>query len=151
MICDKLSSLSRYCHLHPNLDTAINFILSHDLSTFPLGRNTVQGNDVFFNSVKARTSAPEGREFEYHRHYIDLHLDLSGSEKVAVTLDSPIDIGVFNEENDGGLTEVSSQWTIADLKEGGFVMVFPGEPHLPLLPAEEPAEIRKCIFKIRID
>lgn len=32
MICDTLEHLARYNGLHPNLDTAIDYLLTHDLS-----------------------------------------------------------------------------------------------------------------------
>ena len=36
MICDTLAHLGRYKGLHKNLDTAIDYLLSHDLSQLPL-------------------------------------------------------------------------------------------------------------------
>ena len=38
MICDTLQHLGRYRGLHPNLDTAIDYLLTHDLAAMPLGR-----------------------------------------------------------------------------------------------------------------
>ena len=38
MICDTLEHLTRYNGLHPNLDTAIDYLLTHDLSALPNGR-----------------------------------------------------------------------------------------------------------------
>ena len=38
MICDTLEHLARYKGLHPNLDTAIDYLLTHDLSALPNGR-----------------------------------------------------------------------------------------------------------------
>ena len=37
MICDTLQHLGRYRGLHPNLDTAIDYLLTHDLAALPLG------------------------------------------------------------------------------------------------------------------
>ena len=150
MIIDKLENLNFYRGIHENLDRAIDFIRSTDLSALPLGRNTISGDDVFVNVVRTATVPEEGREFEYHRHYIDLHLDLSGSERIAVTLDRPHEIGPYDEENDGGLTAAGPERVTALLSDHVFAMALPGEPHLPLLPAEAPAPIHKCIFKIRV-
>ncbi|MTM05728.1 DUF386 family protein, partial [Turicibacter sanguinis] len=38
MIIGKLKDLPRYKGLNQNLDTAIDFISNHDLSTLPLGK-----------------------------------------------------------------------------------------------------------------
>ena len=49
MICDTLQHLVRYRGLHPNLDTAIDYLLTHDLAALPLGRTEVDGDKVFIN------------------------------------------------------------------------------------------------------
>ncbi|MTM35655.1 DUF386 family protein, partial [Turicibacter sanguinis] len=49
MIIGKLKDLPRYKGLNQNLDTAIDFISNHDLSTLPLGKTEIDGNDVFIN------------------------------------------------------------------------------------------------------
>ena len=46
MICDTLQHLGRYRGLHPNLDTAIDYLLTHDLAAMPLGRTEVDGDKV---------------------------------------------------------------------------------------------------------
>ena len=38
MICDSLEHLDRYRGLHPNLDTAIDYLQTHDLAALPDGR-----------------------------------------------------------------------------------------------------------------
>ena len=49
MICDTLQHLGRYRGLHPNLDTAIDYLLTHDLAALQLGRTEVDGDKVFIN------------------------------------------------------------------------------------------------------
>ena len=53
MICDTLEHLARYNGLHPNLDTAIDYLLTHDLSALPNGRTEVDGDEVFINVMDA--------------------------------------------------------------------------------------------------
>ena len=53
MICDTLQHLGRYRGLHPNLDTAIDYLLTHDLAALPLGRTEVDGDKVFINLMDA--------------------------------------------------------------------------------------------------
>ena len=53
MICDTLQHLGRYRGLHPNLDTAIDYLLTHDLTALPLGRTEVDGDKVFINLMDA--------------------------------------------------------------------------------------------------
>ena len=80
MICDTLQHLVRYRGLHPNLDTAIDYLLTHDLAALPLGRTEVDGDKVFINLMDATLHPDAGYHPEYHKLYADLQVDLTGSE-----------------------------------------------------------------------
>ena len=47
MITDTLANLARYRGLHKNLDTAIDWLASHDVSALPNGRTVIDGEAVF--------------------------------------------------------------------------------------------------------
>ena len=55
MICDTLQHLTRYKGLCKNLDTAIDYLLTHDPASLPLGRTEVDGEEVFINTMDATT------------------------------------------------------------------------------------------------
>ena len=148
MIVDTIPHLERYLGLHPNLDTAIRYIRNADLGTLPVGRNEIDGDQVFVNVVRTNSIASQDREYEYHKHYIDLHLDLSGTEKIAISLDAPKGLGNFDEESDGGLCSVDDPGQCFPLGKERFAIAFPWEPHLPLIAADQPEPIHKCIFKV---
>lgn len=151
MIVDLLSHLERYLGLHPNLDTAIRYIRDTDLSTLPLGRNNIDGDQVFVNVLRVDSAPAYGRDYEYHKHYIDLHLDLSGTEGIAISLGAPKDLGLFDVENDGGLCTTEDPGQVFTLGKDTFAMAFPWEPHLPLIPVKQTEQIHKCIFKVCIE
>ena len=67
MICDTLEHLARYNGLHPNLDTAIDYLLPHDLSALPNGRTEVDGDEVFINVMDAALHPDAGYHPEYHK------------------------------------------------------------------------------------
>ena len=75
MICDTLQHLGRYRGLHPNLDTAIDYLLAHDLAALPLGRTEVDGDKVFINLMDATLHPDAGYHPEYHKLYADLQVD----------------------------------------------------------------------------
>ena len=53
MICDTLQHLGRYRGCTPILDTAIDYLLTHDLAALLLGRTEVDGDKVFINLMDA--------------------------------------------------------------------------------------------------
>ena len=79
MICDTLQHLGRYRGLHPNLDTAIDYLLTHDLAALQLGRTEVDGDKVLINLMDATLHPDAGYHPEYHKLYADLQVDLTGS------------------------------------------------------------------------
>ena len=49
MIFDRLENLNQYTGLFEHLDTAIDYIESHDLSLLPPGRTNIDGENVYVN------------------------------------------------------------------------------------------------------
>ena len=80
MICDTLEHLARYNGLHPNLDTAIDYLLTHDLSALPNGRTEVDCDEVFINVMDAALHPDAGYHPEYHKLYADLQIDITGGD-----------------------------------------------------------------------
>ena len=119
MICDTLQHLVRYRGLHPNLDTAIDYLLTHDLAALPLGRTEVDGDKVFINLMDATLHPDAGYHPEYHKLYADLQVDLTGSEGWGYTNLPGAEIGEFT--GDCGFQDSASVVTGA-LGEGRFVL-----------------------------
>lgn len=67
MICDTLQHLTRYKGLCKNLDTAIDYLLTHDPASLPLGRTEVDGEEVFINTMDATLHSDDGYHPEYHK------------------------------------------------------------------------------------
>ena len=53
MIYDKLINIGLYKGMNKNLDTAIDFILSHDLNELPMEKTVVDGDNVYINVMEA--------------------------------------------------------------------------------------------------
>ena len=59
MITDSLACLGRYRGLHPALDTAIDWLQTHELDALPLGRTEIDGQNVFVNVMDAALRAAD--------------------------------------------------------------------------------------------
>ncbi|MGN0172101.1 MAG: YhcH/YjgK/YiaL family protein [Acutalibacteraceae bacterium] len=146
MIIDTLSHLDRYLGLHPNLDIAITYLQSHDVAALPIGRTEVAGDNVFINVMDAELRPAGDAEFEYHRRYADLQLDLSGSEECGWTVLDDSDDG-FDAAGDIGFAHGEEQGS-AVLGDGRFVIFLPGELHKPCCLRGDCAAVRKAVVKI---
>ena len=133
MICDDLKHLKRYQGLNKNLDTAIDYLQTHDLAALPDGRTEVDGDNVFINMMDA---------------YADLQIDITGGEGWGYTNLPGKEIGEFT--GDCGFQDSASVVTGA-LGEGRFVLFFPTELHKPGLVQHGCVGVRKAVVKIKME
>ena len=101
MIVDSFDYIACYKGLHPNLDTAIEWLNSHTLDALENGKTIIDGDKVFVNVMDADLRDAEGAAFEYHRRYADLQIDLTGGEYLGWASEGK-DEGTFDETADCG-------------------------------------------------
>lgn len=148
MITDTLQNLPRYRGLHKNLDTAIDWLRHHDLNALPNGRTEVAGDAVFINVMDADLREAEGADFEYHRRYADLQIDLTGSEHWGWAAAGQ-ETKPFDEASDAGFVAGPEQ-VCGALGEGRFALFLPGEPHKPSCRTPDCRKVRKAVVKIEM-
>ena len=148
MICDSLEHLGRYRGLNANLDTAIDYLQTHDISALPDGRTEVDGDNVFINMMDATLHSDDGYHPEYHKTYADLQIDITGGEGWGFTTNPGREIGDFT--GDCGFQDSVSVVT-GTLGEGRFVLFFPTELHKPGLVQHGCVSVRKAVVKIRME
>ena len=146
MLVDSFDYIACYKGLHPNLDTAIDWLNSHTLDALENGRTIIDGEKVFVNVMDADLRDGEGAAFEYHRRYADLQIDLSGGEHWGWASEGRPE-GVFSTESDVGFAS-GPEHAGGELGEGRFVIFFPGELHKPSCKSEGCDHVRKAVVKI---
>ena len=148
MIYDTIENARLYKGMNPNLDTAIDFMLSHDLAALPLGRTEIDGDNVFLNKMEAETMPADQKLFEMHRRYMDIQIDVQGSESIETGEIRGFSCPDFSAEKDVGFGDCK---TVAScvLTPGSFTVCMAGEPHKPGITAAEDTHLVKCVLKVR--
>ncbi len=151
MIYGELRELKFYKGISENLDKAIECIESGVYKNGVPGKNEIDGDNVFFNCQTVTTQPIEERFFEGHKKYIDIQIVIKGEEKLGYTSRSNvIRTSPWNRETDFEKYEGSVDH-LFDLNEDTFIILFPEEPHMPLIHGENgPMEIKKAVFKVKI-
>lgn len=150
MIYDKKSKISRYLGLSSNLDAAIRFIQTTDLAALPQGRTSIRGDSVFVNRFCYMTAEKANDSlYEDHAKYMDLHFPLSGSEFIAVEPSANLQEVEKRLSEDAVMYsgEVNLSLPVSDQE---FLVVYPGEAHLPKLMNHQASSVDKLVFKIRL-
>lgn len=146
MIFDTLENLNQYYGLFERLDTAIAFLEENDLAALPLGRTDV-AEGVFVTVADVQPTPSEGRPFETHSKYMDLQIDLAGTELCEVALGALQERTPYDEAGDAAFWDADTSAALV-LGEGRFAVFMVEEAHKPAVKAADCDAVRKAVFKI---
>lgn len=147
MIYGKLSNIKDYKGINENLDTAIDFLLTQNLSTLPPGITNIKGDDIYINVMEIETKDESQVEFEVHKNHFDVFIPIIGSEKVLIGDSDYNNPTEYNEESDIFFVKTNTVNT-AIVTEGHFILCYTNEPHKPSLAVECSSKLKKAVVKI---
>ena len=153
MVRGTIADSAKYEGLHPRFRKAFEFLRSHDLAKLPLGRNEIDGNDIFANvmDVTLATWDPQAK-LEVHRKYFDIHVPISGDEVDGFIYDeenTKANAAAFDVEKDYVLFQNPKMSKIS-LKKGEFAIFYPPYgAHAPNKTEGAPRKHRKLVVKVR--
>jgi YhcH/YjgK/YiaL family protein len=149
MIADRLVNAQRYTGLGPRVARALEFLEHTDLDAIADGRHEVDGANVFA-LVQRYTSKLEAEGFwEAHRRYADLQFVVAGEERIGYGPRERFTGTGYDAEKDFEILTGSGDFLA--LEAGGFVLLWPGEVHMPQVAVAAPAPVTKVVVKIRMD
>ena len=141
--------LERYLGLCPALDTAIRYLARADLSGLAPGRNEVDGNDVFINRLDYQTIPQEQAAWEGHARYGDIHIMISGRERIGVSHVSQLARTVERQADDFlGFEGPVRVW--CPMEEGDALIVFPEDAHMVKVQLDRPMPVSRAVVKFRV-
>jgi len=147
MIIDIIQNLDRYRSLNPHFSKVISFLREVDLHSLSPEKHLINGDAVFARVIERDHLRPEQLVLESHKKYIDLHITLSGCDRVGWC---PVELatqkGNYVEATDDFFYDGKPQ-TWFDLPPEYAVIFFPGEAHLALAGA---GQIKKIVIKIAV-
>jgi biofilm protein TabA len=149
MIADRLANAHRYQDLGPRIARAFEFIARTDLESLADGRYELDGSNVFA-LVQRYTSKPEADGFwEAHRLHADLQFVVAGEERIGYGPKDRFTGSGYDVEKD--FEKLAGRGDFLRLDAGSFVLLWPGEAHMPQVAAAAPAPVTKIVVKIRAE
>lgn len=145
MIYDLIKNIGIYKGISSNLDTAIDYIMKTDLNELPLGKTVIDGDKVFINVQNAQTRELTDESYEIHKDYMDIQIDLEGTEVIATGLDCVEALGDYKPDFQAVRAEQSAACTMGS---GRFIICMTGEAHAPGGYLHRPESIKKCVVKV---
>jgi YhcH/YjgK/YiaL family protein len=145
MILDTLDNLKMYTGLNPLFPKVVEFIQSHDLSSMPLCKTAIIGDELYLTIADAQPKSQEEAVVETHRQMIDIQIPLSGTETHGFAPLSSLEEATYQEQDDISFYTRPPQ-TFLSVCPGEFVIFFPQDGHAPAI---TPVVLRKAIFKVK--
>ncbi|MCG9626390.1 YhcH/YjgK/YiaL family protein [Vibrio mediterranei] len=147
MVVSSLNAMDR----SKTLGQIIQHIINDGVDTYPNGLTEVSGSDVFVNRIRGQAKDVEDALVEVHDEYIDIHLVLSGKEKLGYSLrvnESEDELEKFVD--DAKLSRHMSGEQFVILEQGNYCVFLPGEWHRPMLKAlSDDHIVDKVVIKVR--
>lgn len=149
MIYTKRRNLERYLGMSGSMDAAIRHLLSADLSRLEKGRNEIDGEEAFVNRFDYQTMPPEQAIWEGHAKYGDIHVLLSGHEKIGVSDVQALKMTEQKPDEDfigyEGEVQVWFPMTTEDI-----LIVFPEDAHKVKVIDGDGALVEKACYKFKV-
>ncbi len=151
MILDNLTQWRRYAALSPRFERAFAFLQRVD-DTTPVGRQEIDGDNVYALVQKYTTKPAANGQFEAHRKYIDVQYVQAGRETILwAPLASLTQVNMpYDEQQDAALFAQVPTATLLRLSAGQFTILFPEDGHVPCCVWDQPCEVHKVVVKVRV-
>jgi biofilm protein TabA len=150
MVIDKLSELTKYAHLHPRFEKAMDYIITTNLMSLEPGTVLVDGENIKAIVMEGQcVTAKESLEgFECHNTYIDIQIVLQGKENVGwrARTNCTQPKGEYSEEKDV-MFYADAPTMFFELQAGMFSIYFPTDVHAPMIGE---GAIKKVVMKVRV-
>lgn len=148
MIYTNLAQMERYLGISDALDTAIRYLKTADLTKLAMGRNEVDGDNVFINRFDYDTMPEEQAMWEGHAQYADIHVLVSGEEKIGVTDAARLTATTRDEANDFiGYEGAVETWFT--MRPGDILVVYPEDVHMVKVQLNGLCHVEKAVFKVK--
>jgi YhcH/YjgK/YiaL family protein len=143
------TEFARQYQLHKDYwDKAFAFLKDHDLKALAVGRYSIDSNDVYAMVTENPTKDMDSTKWESHRNYIDLHMVISGEEKIGVT-DATKLIVTMLYDSSKDLANYSGEGNFYTALPSTFFLFFPSDAHRPNITTSDNEPDKKIVIKIR--
>jgi biofilm protein TabA len=148
MIADRLANTHRYAG-DARLARAFAFLDRADLKTLPEGRYEIDGSAMYALVQRYTSKPPEKGRWEAHQRYADVQAVLDGQERIGFGQLSLFARGTYDPVKD--VEFPAGDGDFVHLAAGDFMVLWPGEVHMPGMAAGDPAPVTKVVVKVRMD
>jgi YhcH/YjgK/YiaL family protein len=132
-------------------DKAFQFLSTANLKELPVGKQELDGKNLFVSIDEYTTKAKSETRYESHKKYADIQYIIAGEELMGLATPDQVEVtDSYNEEKDIAFYAFEGGNYIMATPEN-FVVFFPEDIHRPLVNVTEPSKARKIVVKVLLD
>jgi len=149
MIYGNRQFTKQYLGISAHLDSALHYLMNHDLSAMEPGRYPIDGDNVWVK-ISDITSKPEEQAlYEAHENFIDIQMVIHGREVIRCAFRRDME-SLLETHPERDVSFFKGTGVPFHLTDGDYLILFPDDVHAPALCEDVPATIRKALFKVRV-
>ncbi len=149
MIFDLLVNAPQYTALGPRIARGLEFLAGTDLEALEAGKHELDGKKLFVLVSDYVTKPQSEGRWEAHRHYLDLQYMVTGVERMGVAPATYLRETEYQADRDIVWLEGSGDFLT--FAAGQFMLLGPGDAHMPGIAVNHPVKGRKIVVKIALE
>ena len=150
MLFGNINHIKEFPFLEKGIQECFAYAETHDLLSFEKGSHPIDGERLFVNIVEYTTTNAENRFWEAHKKYLDVHVMLRGEDQIDLNFIQNMEVKEFVEKDDFLPMDGEKNASVI-LRDGDFLICYPSDGHRTAVAVQEPAAIKKAIFKVLIE
>jgi biofilm protein TabA len=131
------------------LESVFEYLERTDLRALPLGRTTIEGEDVFALVSEAPSREASEARFEAHRRNIDVQYAVDGQEAIGFAPRAAVTVP-YDEAKDIEFLATPANYASVALKAGHFAVFAPEDGHQPGCHLDGLHTVRKVVVKVSV-
>lgn len=150
MIYQSIAIDYKQFHYPKAVERALEFLKSHDFTTFIGGRYPIEGDLMYTNVDIVNTRVYEETKIEGHKDYMDVQFLVMGEEQMEVLIrQTHPEVVESYDDKDCYFYDPTQGGTVTiTVRPGDYCIFYPGELHRTLIAPHEVQQIRKVVVKI---
>lgn len=146
MVIDTITRAAIYSGLGPRFKRALTYVTTVDVGALAAGTYEIDGRQVYAMVQEYQSKRQADGRWEAHRQYIDLQFIVAGTERIGFAPVGRMAAGSYDKERDFEVP--SGDGEFLTLRAGDFMLIWPGEAHMPGMAVNDPAPVKKVVVKI---
>jgi YhcH/YjgK/YiaL family protein len=149
MIIDRIAHAHLYASLGPRVAHALDYLQNTNVGALAPGTYELDGRRLYAMVQEYTTKPLDQGKWEAHIRYADLQFVAHGVERIGYGPMTSFEQHAYDSEKD--FVALAGSGEYLTLESGTFMLLWPGEGHMPGIAVDAPAAVKKIVIKIEVE